>query len=205
MGCLLGIMSVSCAAAFLLAGCLTIFEEDGKGSDVSVLKDAARIAEQRGEYASAASYYQKLNLQGKGGIRAVLGYARNLRYAGLGVNAVAVLEGVKTKEHRESQVYLLELGKARIAAGQYGGAVEALSRAVEKKPKNWQIYSALGIAYDLQNDPGEAKEAYGNALALSPNNPLVLNNLAISLAQTGDIDEAIAILGRVPNLAQAKP
>jgi Flp pilus assembly protein TadD len=191
--------------AFLLAGCLTVFDEEEKGSDADVLKDAARIAEQRGEYAVAASYYQKLNLQKKGTFETLLGYARNLRYAGLGVNAVAVLEGVKEKERRVSQPYLLELGKARIAARQNDRAIEALVLAAETKPENWQVHSALGIAYDLQNDPVRAKGAYNKALTLSPNNPLVLNNLAISFAQTGALEEAIKTLGRVPNLAHAKP
>ena len=46
------------------------------------------------------------------------------------------------------------------------------------------------------------------ALELSPNNVFVLNNRALSLAQTGRLDEAIAVLQRIVNgehsFAQAK-
>ncbi len=46
---------------------------------------------------------------------------------------------------------------------------------------------------------------YAQALLLSPRNPDVLNNLALSQAQSGDLDGAIETFGQATDQASASP
>ena len=52
----------------------------------------------------------------------------------------------------------------------------------------------MGIAYDYVGRPVEAQASYDRALAQSPQNPAVLNNVALSRALAGDLEGGIAIL-----------
>ena len=194
-----------CAVGVMLSGCLsTLTESAAPEKNVNVLPNAARTAEQQGRYGEAANFYRKMYLDGDGELGTLLGYARNLRYAGAASDAVSVLEGAEDS-YPETSGFLLELGKARLAAGRGNAAVLALLRAVKVDPENWEVHSALGIGYDLVREAGPAADSYRRALALSPGNPVVLNNSAISLAQRGEIDAAIKVLESVPNLARSKP
>ncbi len=69
-------------------------------------------------------------------------------------------------------------------------------RAGDLVPDNWQIQSALGIAYDLTGDHDKAIAAYQRALSSQPGGASVLNNLALSQASAGDIDGGIGLLRR---------
>ncbi|MBY0431992.1 MAG: tetratricopeptide repeat protein, partial [Rhodospirillales bacterium] len=62
--------------------------------------------------------------------------------------------------------------------------------------KEWEHLSALGVAYDTQGKYADAQAAYYKALGLSANNPVILNNLGLSLAQEARLDEAIAMFQR---------
>ena len=73
------------------------------------------------------------------------------------------------------------------------------------EPKDWEIHSALGIAHDFLGDPGKAQERYDTALSLSPQNPSVLNNVALSRALAGDLAGGIAILEQQATRATSSP
>jgi Flp pilus assembly protein TadD len=196
------------SASLLLSGCLSILsDEKPSPEEIKVLPEAARSAEQRGQYGAAANIYRKMYLESPSGLSTLLGYARNLRYAGATSEAVTLLEDAEERaeeNYESSSDYLLELGKARLAAGRGDAAVLTLLRAAKLDGKNWEIHSALGIGYDMLKEYGRADRAYRRALSLSPKNPTVLNNMAMSLAQYGKIDEAIKVLESVPNLTRAK-
>jgi Flp pilus assembly protein TadD len=72
------------------------------------------------------------------------------------------------------------------------GALPLLRAAAAHEPNDWSLYSAIGVATDLLGDQAAAQEAYLKALELSPSNPAVTNNLALSLALSGNIDGGIA-------------
>ncbi len=79
-----------------------------------------------------------------------------------------------------------EYGKLLVQEGHSGDAVQFLRRAIELQPSDWTLYSALGVAYDQQTDPANAKMAYERALGLKPGEPAVLNNFAMSRMLAGD-------------------
>lgn len=91
---------------------------------------------------------------------------------------------------------LLETARARIAGRKGFYAIEALRAAIKAQPGDWRPESLLGVALEQSERPVEAREAYQRALTLSPENPAVLSNLAMSYAAEGDRVQAEQLLRR---------
>jgi Flp pilus assembly protein TadD len=91
---------------------------------------------------------------------------------------------------------MLEVGRAHIARGQAFYGVAALEQARNARPDDWQAWSLLGTAYEQVRRPDDARAAWARALALSPDNPAVLTNMAISAMTHGDSATAEPLLRR---------
>ena len=91
---------------------------------------------------------------------------------------------------------LLELGRAHIARGQAFYGVAPLEQARDLAPRDWRPYSLLGVAYEQVRRPDDARAAWAQALALSPDNPDVLSNMAIASMTRGDTLSAEPLLRR---------
>ena len=98
---------------------------------------------------------------------------------------------------------LLELARSQIAAGQGFYAIQPLKDAQAARPKDWRPISMLGIAYEQSERPAEAKVAHEQAMAMEPNNPAVLSNVALFRANQGDKAGAEALLRRAVTLPGA--
>lgn len=96
---------------------------------------------------------------------------------------------------------MLEGARALIGADRAFYALDYLNRAQAVAPKDWRVWSLFGVAYGQTKRLAEARAAYAEALRLSPENPAVLSNLAITLAAAGDAAEAEPLLRR----AAARP
>jgi hypothetical protein len=79
-----------------------------------------------------------------------------------------------------------EYGKTLAEKGRASEAVQFLTRATELQPRDWTLYSALGVAYDEAGDQISAGRAYEHALALRPGEPAILNNYALSRMLASD-------------------
>src|SRR5262249_51670130 len=124
---------------------------------------------------------------------AALGLVRALRNAGQPDEAVRFGAAV-VAQHPQDAKLLAEYAKARVATRDVSGAIETLQQAIEAAPADWTLRSALGIAYDLADEHEKAQEAYLKALEIAPGNPTVTNNLALSLALSGNLEGGIAKL-----------
>jgi Flp pilus assembly protein TadD len=91
---------------------------------------------------------------------------------------------------------MLEVGRAHIARGQAFYGVAALEQARNARPNDWQAWSLLGTAYEQVRRPDDARAAWAQALALSPDNPAVLTNMAMSAMTKGDAATAEPLLRR---------
>ena len=91
---------------------------------------------------------------------------------------------------------LLMSGRANIARGQAFYGVAALERARDARPQDWRAWSLLGTAYEQVRRSQDAQAAWAQALALSPDNPDVLTNMAISAMTRGDTATAEPLLRR---------
>ncbi len=84
--------------------------------------------------------------------------------------------------------------RAQIEGNQAFYAVDPLQHAMQLKPNDWQLYSLLGVAYDQIKRGDDAQTAWTTALKLSPNNPAVLTNIAMSKVAGGDFAGAEPLL-----------
>ena len=91
---------------------------------------------------------------------------------------------------------LLELGRAHIARGQAFYGVAPLEKARDQAPRDWRAYSLLGVAYEQVSRFDDARFAWNQALALSPDNPDVLTNAATAALTQGDAPGAETLLRR---------
>ena len=91
---------------------------------------------------------------------------------------------------------MLEVGRGHIARGQAFYGIAALERARDARPRDWRAWSLLGTAYEQVRRSQDAQAAWAQALTLSPDNPDVLTNMAISAMTRGDTAAAEPLLRR---------
>ncbi len=189
------------AAVALVQGCAddALLPSDGALPDA--LLRAARASESSLDYRGAADAYRKLASVAPNNVEMTLGVARNLRYAGETLEARDVVAEALSRHPKESAL-LLESGKIQIALGRHLQAVDDLTLARSIDAGNWRTHMALGVARDNLGQFKEARESYQVALGLSQDNPSILNNMALSMAQDGEIADAVSMLelaSRHPN------
>ncbi len=144
-------------------------------------------------YGAAVEHFREAHDQTPEDLNALLGLSRNLRYSGQANEAVIVLDKSRHTFGGDA-TYLAELGKANLVAGKADDARDALNRSLQQGGRDWQTFSALGVANDLKQSYPQAREAYDQALRMCPDSAPILNNKALSVAATGDIDEAIRLM-----------
>ncbi len=192
--------NVTCCvvASVFLWGCGTPAEELDQSAEPigEFLRSAAAASQNSYNYPVAVNYYQNLYNRDPDDTDALLGLARNLRYIGAAGQAADLLAAA-VSDHPELTALRAELGKAQLASGQVAEAAATLKRVSDEEPGNWEVMSALGIAHDMLGQAAVAQRHYHTALELSPNNLSVVNNLALSLALSGDINRGITLLKEV--------
>lgn len=184
----------------LLAGCVTTDtatnNTDSFGKSSPPLATQVTLAERAAanrDYLTAATHYKKLYDKVPGDISYLLGTAKNLRYGGLADQSVKLLVDHE-KAWGHDPDYLLERAKNQIALGNNDQAIDDLEKVMAIRPADWDVYMSMGIAHDHAGRFRQGQKAYAKALMYSPNNAFVLNNLAMSKAQTGRLSEAISIM-----------
>lgn len=91
---------------------------------------------------------------------------------------------------------LLEAGRAHIARGQAFYGIVHLERAAQLAPRDWRAHSLLGVAFEQTRRPEDAAAAWAQGLALSPENPAILTNMAMGPMMAGDLAVAEGLLRR---------
>lgn len=80
----------------------------------------------------------------------------------------------------------LERGKKLIAAGRFDRALAEFRSATNLDPENAIAWSNLGAAATLVHDLPQAREAYDRARLLAPQDPVILYNFGLLLAEQGE-------------------
>lgn len=168
------------------------------------LRTAAVTAEANNDWKGAAQHWRTLYQRTPADQGITLALARALRYSGQAQQAADVMQGEVARHGRQPSL-VAELGKAYLAADRMGLALKTLEEAATLAPADWEVHSALGVAFDALARHAEAREAYAHALAHAPDHPLVLNNLGLSLALDHRLDEAITALSQANEQPQAGP
>jgi Flp pilus assembly protein TadD len=159
------------------------------------LRAAAAQAEAARDYKGAAQHWGTIYQRNPKNPEVGLALARSLRYAGQPLQSADIMQGLLETRSTDADL-LAELGKDYLAADRLNLALSTLERARAAAPERWDVHSALGVALDSAGRFAEAQQAYDKALALSPDNPRVLNNLGLSQALAGKLDDGIVTLTR---------
>ena len=177
--------------------------QDAQAADASTtqvqiddsFESAAKASEASGDWLAAAGFWQSLLDRDPTNLEASLGLAENLRRLGQYDLALDVLRRALSQVPDDPQVLSL-YGRTLVQSGDAVDAIDPLNRAAERDDTAWENYAALGVAFGMLNQPERAEEANLRALALSPDNPNVLNNMGLAAAMDGDLDGAIDLLER---------
>ncbi len=200
--CLFAILSLAgCAHDKGASGLAEATDTTSTGTQSELIPVAAQ-AERSHSYEEAAKIYASLLAQEPNNRNYRLNLARNLRYSGQTQTAIDLLTAPETPQ--DDPMMMLELGKSYLAADQLNLARPLLEKTKRSAPLNWEMPMTLGVVLDYMNENAAAQEEYKAALQLSPDNPTILNNLALSLAQEGKLDEAISTMQRATDQQSAQ-
>jgi len=145
------------------------------------------------ELAAATEYWGEKFSKAPMDKEAALAYAQNLKAMGHKKRALAVLQQ-SAVYHGDSPELAGEYGRLALDLGQVKIAEKVLAQADNPARPDWKVISARGTAVAKQGRYKEALPFYQRALALAPNHPSVLNNLAMAHAMGGDPIEAERLL-----------
>lgn len=121
--------------------------------------------------------------------------ARSLRKSGQKGQALARLEAAQTQAPGDLAL-TRERGLLLLEVGQIDKAEPLLRQAIDPARPDWRIHSALGAALSAKGRQQEAQMELAKALQLAPDEPAVLNNLALSYALDGKSQHAEQLLRR---------
>lgn len=174
---------------------VTALPEDAPPPPPKPATAAERAAAMRqSPLAQAAFWSREFELNGadaEAGVR----LAAALRAMGQNTEAADTATRVLTvkPDHVEA---LTEFARARIAVGQGFYAIAPLKRVQQLQPGDWRPLSLMGVALEQAQRLPEARQTWNEALRLSPENPAVLTNVALSFMAEGNADEAERLLRR---------
>jgi Flp pilus assembly protein TadD len=122
-------------------------------------------------------------------------YARNLKAMGEKRQALAVLQQAANFNagHRPLNS---EYGRLALDLDQVSVAQRLLEAADDPTNPDWRVISARGTVLAKQGSYRDAIPLYERALALAPDQPSILNNLALARAMEGHADQAEPLLKR---------
>ncbi len=93
-----------------------------------------------------------------------------------------------------------------VTSNQLPRAIRQLEGTIAQNPKNERALNLAALIYTRMKDYGKARETYEKALALQPDSPPVLNNLAYLLGEhLHELDRALELASRARTLAPDIP
>jgi len=193
--------------AVALAGCAQNGEislgldDKPKTSDIATASAGQRP---EAELEKATAYWGEQHSKNPRDPKATLSYARNLKALGRKTQALGVLQGgyMFAPDNRE---FLSEYGRLALELGQVSTAGELLARAEDPVRPDWRVTSARGTVLAKQGNYKGAIELYEKALSLAPEQPSVMNNLAMAYTMDGQAERGEALLRQAASKGSTDP
>ncbi len=147
----------------------------------------------KGELVKATEYWGKAYAKEPRNLEAALSYAKNLKAMGEKRRALAVLQQASIF-HNNSRELASEYGRLALEFDQISVAGRLLAAADDPTNPDWRVISGRGTVLAKQGQYKDAIPFYENALALAPDHPSLLSNLALAYAMNGEPKRAETML-----------
>ena len=145
------------------------------------------------ELLKATDYWGKAYSEHPRELTPALSYARNLKAMGEKRRALAVLQQASLY-HGQDRELASEYGRLALDLDQISLAKQLLAVADDPGRPDWRVVSARGAVMAKEGDYDAAIPYFERALAIAPEQPSVLSNLALAHAMNGDSDRAESLL-----------
>ncbi len=168
----------------------------GVSLDYGTLMRIAAAAHAAGDLPNAISLYRRAASIGTQTPAPLVAIGNTLVEMGQVDEAVVAYNGALALDPRNPGA-LLGIAKAYLKTARPELAGQPLSVAYEETPNDPKLLQLMGVAQDFLGQHGEAQARYRRGLELAPGDSALNLNLALSLALTGNYDEAIARLSPI--------
>ena len=145
------------------------------------------------ELAKATEYWGKKFSSNPRNAEYAVNYARNLKAMKQKRRALAVLQQASIFNGKNADL-ASEYGRLALDLGQTGLAAKILAKVDNPTRPDWRIISARGTALAKQGRQNEAMQFFERAIALAPDKPSVMNNLAMAYVMDGQPAKAEPLL-----------
>ena len=172
-------------------------------ASVAAMMGHAQIAEQQGEHDQALSWVKRARAATAKALSPRHVLARYYLKTRNATAALEVAEEIHTLKPDEASSLLL-LSQAQQMAGHKRDAVKTLERLLEKSPNDLGVRMALAVNYQQLSKAELAKQHYNRVLDKQPENPVVLNNLAVLYTEK-DTAKAIRYAQQAYQVAPKSP
>ena len=161
--------------------------------DQSISQKASAMATPSSQLEKATDYWGREFASKPQEPNAALNYARNLKALGNQAHAFNVLQQAHTlhPQHRE---IASEFGRLAVALDKNALGEQLLHLANNPAAPDWRVLSGLGAVHAKRGEYAKSIDYFERAQQLAPNQPSVLNNLALAYAASGDPKRAEALL-----------
>ncbi len=201
-------VGICCLGLLMLSGCHVNghYSGDGESSRYSEAVDSRQHIT-RENAKEAMALYERLYARNSGEQKIAVKYAEALRKAGHPKQAVTILSPLASRKINVDTEVLLEYATVNIELGHFLHASHAIERIIESKnPKNKiylpEAHNLRGVVLSASGKYEEAEISYREALSSWIGDPsLVMNNLALSLAEQGHFDKSIEMLRQASGLS----
>jgi Flp pilus assembly protein TadD len=156
------------------------------------------------ELQKATEYWGKQFEKNPRDPQAAINYVRNLKALGAKPQAMSAIQQAHAANPGHKGV-ASEYGRLALEMDQVTVAEKLLAMADDPVAPDWKVISARGTVLAKQGRYREAIPQFERALALSPNQPTLLNNLALAHAMNGQADKAEPMLRQAAADGSADP
>ena len=155
------------------------------------------------ELAKATEYWGKKFASNPRDAKYAVNYARNLKAMGQKRRALAVLQQASIFNGKDVKL-ASEYGRLALDLGQTSLGAKILAKVDNPTRPDWRVISARGAALAKQGKNTEALQYFERAIAIAPNQPSVMNNLAMAYTMDGRPAKAEALLRKAALVAKPK-
>ena len=182
----------SVATLALLSGCGVSSQQTHLNTKISTSK-LAEIAQMSGDPSAAESIYATAAQENPADAEAQLNYANVLVQENRISEARRILSS-RIGSVRNPQTLHGPLGSLYVLTGDAQLAVAEFDAALSGDSRNVRWLTNKAIALDLLKQHTEAQALYRKALAASPDDPIIISNLGLSLVLSGQKEEAAKVM-----------